>query len=41
MFSVVCLNQEGISHDLILENNVAKELMSVEGKVNANLRHLR
>ena len=33
--------QEELSHDLILENNISKQLLSVEGTVNANLRLAR
>ena len=35
--------EEGIMmiHDAVIENDIVKELMSVEGKVNANLRGKR
>lgn len=41
----VCREEEQgegpISHDLVLENDIAKELLSVDGGVNANLRGTR
>ncbi len=32
---------EGLSQDMVLDNDIAKELLSVDGGVNANLRRTR
>ncbi len=32
---------EGLSQDMVLDNDIAKELLSVDGGVNANLRGTR